>query len=375
MMASCIPAFPTDVFNVLGAGDGFAAGFLSGWLRNSSLLDAGKFGNACGSLVVSRHGCAPAMPRSTELAAFLDRAETIKRPHDDPQIVHLHRTTTGRTRRPRIFCARLRSPPPIRGYDGIQQWRRGADRQVQAADRARAVAMPPEHSGAIVDDRYGFDALDRPDGQRPLACAPGRSGGNRPLEFEAGRNLHSALRTWPAEHVIKCLVSYSAGDPNELRGPAERSAVNLAGRCIFHRSSLAAGGHPAGFRNRSGSVVSRGRGFVSDRLAPGLVEIAAASNDDAWSAIAKVILRYDPQCGGVVVLGYDRPEGELFSAFESAIRSRAAVGFAIGRSVWRQPAADWFADKIDDAAAIDQISRQYGSVLNGWLRSDAASIS
>jgi 5-dehydro-2-deoxygluconokinase len=72
------------------------------------------------------------------------------------------------------------------------------------------------------------------------------------------------------------------------------------------------------------------------------------------------------------VLGYDRSESELFSAFESAVRSQAAVGFAVGRSVWRQPAADWFAQKIDDAAAIDQISRQYGSVLNGWLRSDVS---
>ena len=108
------PGFPTEVFNVLGAGDGFAAGFLSGWLRNSSLLDAGKFGNACGSLVVSRHGCAPAMPSSRELAAFLERSETITRPHDDPQIVHLHRTTTGRTHAAADILARLRSSPAVR---------------------------------------------------------------------------------------------------------------------------------------------------------------------------------------------------------------------------------------------------------------------
>jgi 5-dehydro-2-deoxygluconokinase len=70
------------------------------------------------------------------------------------------------------------------------------------------------------------------------------------------------------------------------------------------------------------------------------------------------------------VLGYDRPQQELFAAFESALRSGAAIGFAIGRSVWRQPAADWFAGRIDDAAAIDQVSRHYRAVLNGWLVSD-----
>ena len=68
------PGFPTEVFNVLGAGDGFAAGFLSGWLRDASLLDCGKIANACGSLVVSRHSCAPAMPSTQELTAFLERS-------------------------------------------------------------------------------------------------------------------------------------------------------------------------------------------------------------------------------------------------------------------------------------------------------------
>ena len=70
------------------------------------------------------------------------------------------------------------------------------------------------------------------------------------------------------------------------------------------------------------------------------------------------------------MLGYERPQQELFAAFESALRSGAAIGFAIGRSVWRPPAVDWFAGKIDDASAIDQVSRQYRAVLNGWLVSD-----
>ncbi len=31
-----VPGFPVEVFNVLGAGDAFMAGFLSGWLRGKS---------------------------------------------------------------------------------------------------------------------------------------------------------------------------------------------------------------------------------------------------------------------------------------------------------------------------------------------------
>src|SRR5690606_10778961 len=46
-----------DVFNTVGAGDAFLSGFLYGALSDLSLEDSGALGNACGALVVSRHGC------------------------------------------------------------------------------------------------------------------------------------------------------------------------------------------------------------------------------------------------------------------------------------------------------------------------------
>ena len=45
-----------EVFNVVGAGDAFLSGFLYGWLDGASWSDCGALGNACGALVVSRHG-------------------------------------------------------------------------------------------------------------------------------------------------------------------------------------------------------------------------------------------------------------------------------------------------------------------------------
>ncbi|MCY7387166.1 MAG: 5-dehydro-2-deoxygluconokinase, partial [Burkholderiales bacterium] len=53
--------FAVEVFNVLGAGDAFMAGFLSAWLRDQSTSECCRAANACGAIVVSRHGCAPAM--------------------------------------------------------------------------------------------------------------------------------------------------------------------------------------------------------------------------------------------------------------------------------------------------------------------------
>ena len=44
-----------------------------------------RYANACGALVVSRHGCAPAMPSKIELDDYLARAALVPRPDLDPR--------------------------------------------------------------------------------------------------------------------------------------------------------------------------------------------------------------------------------------------------------------------------------------------------
>jgi 5-dehydro-2-deoxygluconokinase len=64
-------AFPIQILNVLGAGDGFMSGFLRGLLRDSSWEQCATYGNACGAIVVTKHGCAPAMPTYPEMLTFI----------------------------------------------------------------------------------------------------------------------------------------------------------------------------------------------------------------------------------------------------------------------------------------------------------------
>lgn len=67
-----VPPFPIEVLNVLGAGDAFASGFLYGYLQGWPLERAARMGNACGAIVVTRHGCANFMPTLDEVAAFVE---------------------------------------------------------------------------------------------------------------------------------------------------------------------------------------------------------------------------------------------------------------------------------------------------------------
>ena len=64
--------FPVQIYNVLGAGDAFASGFLYGYLKGWDWHRAARMGNACGGIVVTRHGCANFMPYENEALQFVE---------------------------------------------------------------------------------------------------------------------------------------------------------------------------------------------------------------------------------------------------------------------------------------------------------------
>lgn len=66
-----VPGFPVPVLNTVGAGDSFAAGTISRRLDGADWFEAVRFGNACGAIVVTRHGCASALPRPEEVEEFV----------------------------------------------------------------------------------------------------------------------------------------------------------------------------------------------------------------------------------------------------------------------------------------------------------------
>jgi 5-dehydro-2-deoxygluconokinase len=69
--ASDVAGFPVEVVNTVGAGDSFAAGLVTGFVRGMPWTDAARLANACGAIVVGRHGCSQAMPTMSEVETFI----------------------------------------------------------------------------------------------------------------------------------------------------------------------------------------------------------------------------------------------------------------------------------------------------------------
>ncbi|HSG03035.1 MAG TPA: 5-dehydro-2-deoxygluconokinase [Marinobacterium sp.] len=71
----------TGIFQVTplkptGAGDSFLGGLLASLCRGNSLQQALLDGSACAAMVVSRVGCAPAMPDLKQLESFMEQTDT-----------------------------------------------------------------------------------------------------------------------------------------------------------------------------------------------------------------------------------------------------------------------------------------------------------
>ena len=75
-----------------------------------------------------------------------------------------------------------------------------------------------------------------------------------------------------------------------------------------------------------------------------------------------------PHCRGVLLLGLEAPEAELMAAFAMARRHPVCKGFAVGRTIFAQPAEDWFSGRIDDQQAIQAMAAGYRRLIDGWER-------
>jgi 5-dehydro-2-deoxygluconokinase len=80
-----VAPFPIKVVSTIGAGDGFAAGFLYAFHRKLPLEDCLRYGNASAAIVVSRVSCSDAMPQRSELEEFVRTVGGKTAPESPPR--------------------------------------------------------------------------------------------------------------------------------------------------------------------------------------------------------------------------------------------------------------------------------------------------
>jgi 5-dehydro-2-deoxygluconokinase len=306
---------------------------------------------------------------------------------DDSTLERLHRRTTrgGRT-----------GPPPqlaILAFDHRTQLEELADRHgaggERIADFKALVARAAAHgwsvgkalhshgatgtdsyprSGVIVDGRHGEAELNRLTGGGLWIGRPVEEPGSRPLAFEEGDNVGLALRTWPREHVVKCLLSHHPDDDGALAREQLTRVMALADACDATDHELLLELIPPNWE-------ATGR---ADLLLRGVEQVYAHGirphwwklpppDAAAWPALAASIDHHDPHCQGVLLLGLQASAETLWHGFRAAAGQPLCRGFAVGRTLFADAASGWFAGTLDDSALVAEVATRYQRLIALWL--------
>ena len=365
-----VPGFPVEVLNTVGAGDAFMSGFLSGWLREEPLEECLRLGNACGAIVVSRHGCSPAMPTSEELEYYLPRAGELRRLQDDQWLNHLHRATTHK------------EPGELRVLAIDHRWQleevadelgveRGGLRELKVLlGRAfRRVAEDDEAAGVLLDDVYGNRALEELTGSGVWIARAVEVARSRPVEFVGGPNVAATLRSWPEEHVVKCNLYMHPQDDPEIKDLQEQRVLQLFDACVRNdRQLLLEIQAPQGMRYDEGGMAELLARFYEIGVLPEWWKLPPNPDPGVWRRIGDVVRKHDPYCAGLLVLGQALEAEELVESFAAAASEPLCNGFAIGRSIYGAPTRRWLAGEIGGEELASSVAERYERMVSLWQK-------
>jgi 5-dehydro-2-deoxygluconokinase len=369
------PGFPVEVYNVLGAGDAFMSGFLRGWLRGEALETCCEYANACGAFAVSRLLCSPEIPTWTELSYFLAHGSRHRALRHDEAINHVHWATTRRPQPPTIMALAIDHRAQLEALaaaEGADPARINAFKQLAVQAAARVAGGQPGF-GMLLDGRLGREALFAADAQEFWIARPVELPGSRPLEFDGIADLGSHLAEWPVTHTVKCLCFYHPEDAEGLRLQQEKTLLRLQDACrTVGRELLVeiiAGKHGRLHDETVASVLAR---LYDIGLKPDWWKLEPQDTPAAWANIGVVIAREDPYCRGVVMLGLEAPAEDLARAFRVAAGAPVVKGFAVGRTIFAEPARQWLGGRIDDAAAVAAMAASFGELVAAWQAAQRA---
>jgi 5-dehydro-2-deoxygluconokinase len=365
------PGFPIEVFNVLGAGDGFFSGLMKGWLDGEGWPRALEYANACGAFAVSRHGCTPAYPSLEEVRFFLKRGVIRPDLRHDEALEQTH-WSTNRARRGlpdwddiRVFAFDHRIQ--LEQMPGFTPAKGAAFKSLCLTAATQVQAGRPGY-GILCDDRIGRSALHAASGLGLWIGRPCEWPGSRPLtlEPELGPDC-GGLGAWARENVVKVLCFCHPDDTPEMRAEQEATVKRLftAARRNDLEFLLEVIPSKVGPVDDSTTATLIAQ-FYAAGIFPDWWKLEPMTSAQGWQAAIAAIEAHDPHTRGIVVLGLDAPEAELAASFQVAAAFDLVKGFAVGRTIFGEVAPGWLAGDLDDGAAVAEMARRFARLSGIW---------
>ena len=362
-----------EIFNVLGAGDGFMAGFLYGWLNDQPLELCANYANACGALAVSRHGCAPAYPSKIELEHYLKNGSQHFSLRQDTFLEQLHWSTNRRKSFDNLFTLAI---------DHRVQFKKLAEENEKQKEdiavfksmalEACLEAQKTEHEnvGILLDEEYAESSLHAASDHDIWIGRPIEKAGVFPLELTEEPDIGSRLANWPVNHCVKVLAPLRNDDPKDIYEHQVKLLSQLAQACRLTNHELLL--EIITKRNDKAcspeQILSLMQKLYEENIYPDWWKLEPIENVEFWSKANDIVQQFDPYAQGIIVLGMDAASDKLASVFDLCKNYKHVKGFAVGRSIFFETARKWFGNKITNQQAKDEMFNKFTKLIKLWKR-------
>ena len=370
-------SFEIEVLNVLGAGDAFMSGFLSGWLRDETLETCALYGNACGALVVTRHGCSPAAPSFKEIEYFISNFDNIPDLVHHPKMNQLHlRTELGQPQKKELLILaydhRTQFEDSCRTnglqYNSISSFKE------QVCEGFRKVAKTKAENGyaILIDPEYGQTILNNSADADYVIGVPIEKAGAFPLSWLKDGSLYQQLLERPAGWFVKVLWYFHPQMNPEDKDAQLTQLRKLNEVCNTLRRKLMVEliipENNAETKAQVPNVMTMGEAMTEvyeAEIFPFWWKITALDSKEEWQKVTAILDQYDPDVG-VIILGKNAPIEQFRTWFRVARSTPHTCGFAVGRSIFWEPWEQFAEGKITDAEVSYMIAERYQQVIDIW---------
>ncbi len=238
--------------------------------------------------------------------------------------------------------------------------------------------------GVLVDEHLGADVARTARGAGFELAMPVEVSGADRLAFEYGDDFGKHIEAFDPDWV-KVLVRFNPADPAELQQAqtttlrrlndwvaANRRRWLLELLVPATREQLARYEDQALYDEEArpkltAEVVTS---LTGTGVHPSIWKLEGYETTEGARLVLDTIKsRPGPPCE-CVVLGRNAPQHQLDHWLDIAAPLQGYAGFAIGRSIWNEPLADYLADKQDQAATQERIASRYRHYIAEYFAAD-----
>ena len=364
-------SFQIELLNVLGAGDAFMSGFLRGWLRKESLETCALYGNACGALVVTRHGCSPAAPSFAEIEHFIRHFDEVPNLPHHQKMEQLHlRTELGQPQKGELlilaFDHRTQFETSCRENDLPLDLISTFKEQVYKGFQKVHEANKNKGLAILIDPEYGQTILNNSADADYVIGVPIEKAGSLPLSWLKDGSLYQQLLERPAGWFVKVLWHFHTQMSLEEKEVQFSQLRKLNEVCTaLKRKLMIELIIPEGFAKTGSSLGETMSEVYQAGISPFWWKITAVDTEKEWQTMTATLDKFDPDVG-VIILGKNAPIEQFKTWFGIARSTPHICGFAIGRSIFWEVWGQFAEGKINKSEVSEKIARCYQQVIDIW---------